>query len=307
MKRTIYPSALLLLFLLFSACGNSEPESGPAEVSDTYKQDVEDWYGDRIETLKEPTGWLRLAGMQILDDGENSFGSGQGQDVRFPEGTIPDHAGVFILKNGNVLMKSAEGVELIHDGEPVREMVIFNGEEAPAIQHGPLEWFVIQRQELIAIRLYNKENEKADNFDGFPRFPVDPEWHLNARFEPHPDSTTIPIANVLGQTDQVVSPGTLRFEVNSTDYTLDVLESSTGRFFVIVGDQTNQTDSYPAGRYMYVDPPGKDGRTIIDFNKLYNPPCAYTVYSTCQLPPPQNRLDLAITAGEKRPEKWKGL
>ncbi|NBC25949.1 MAG: DUF1684 domain-containing protein [Bacteroidetes bacterium] len=300
-------SLLLLIILSAAACSHSEPETGPAPVPENYEQELSSWQEDRIETLKEPTGWLRLAGMHILDEGENSFGSGSSRDVQFPDGTIPEYAGTFTLENGDVVMEAADGVDLIHNGEPVHKMTIFNGTDAPEIEHGPLVWFVIQRQDLIAIRLYNKDNEKADRFDGFPRFPVDPEWHLNARFEPHPDSATIPIANVLGQTDQVVSPGTLRFEVNGADYTLDVLESSTDQFFVIVGDETNQTDSYPAGRYMYVDPPKEDGRTIIDFNKLYNPPCAYTVYSTCQLPPRQNRLDLAISAGEKRPEEWKGL
>lgn len=302
-----YLSALLFISLIVLSCGQTQHELGPAPVSESYEDEVQSWYDERIETLKEPTGWLRLAGMYILEDGENRFGSGSNQDIQFPEGTIPAQAGTFIVEDGSVLMKAANGVELIHEGEQVSEMTIFDDGSAPEIQHGSLEWVVIQRQDLLAIRLYNKENEKADTFNGFPRYPVDAAWHLEARFEPHPENTTIPIANVLGQTDDVVSPGTLLFKVNGTHYTLDALESSTGRFFVIAGDETNQTETYQAGRYMYVDPPGENGMTIIDFNKVYNPPCSYNLYTTCQLPPPQNRLDLAITAGEKRPVEWEGL
>jgi len=292
--------------LLIISCTHSEKELGPAPVSDTYNQEIDSWVDDRIDTLKEPTGWMRLAGMFILEDGANSFGSGPDVDVQFPDGTIPDRAGTFYLQNGGVQINVADGVSITNGGEAVSDMLIFDGENAPVLEYGSLVWHVIQRQDLIAIRLYNKDNSKVDRFDGFERYPTDPKWHLAADFEPNPPGTTIPISNVLGQVDDTPIPGTLTFQYNSQTFTLEALEASDDRLFLIIGDETNQTESYQAGRYMYIDMPDESGRTIIDFNKIYNPPCAYTEYSTCQLPPPDNRLNLAITAGEKRPVNWSG-
>lgn len=300
-------SILLLSVLSMFACHDSPRESGQASVSENYEEEIQEWNAERIETLKDPTGWLRLAGMYILEEGENTFGSGVNQDLQFPEGTIPEHAGTFILNDGNVYMKAANGVDFSIEEEIVREITIYNGHDTPEIQYETLEWHVIKRQDLIAIRLYNKENKKADQFEGFDRYPVDSEWHLKARFIPNPENATIPITNVLGQTDEVKNPGTLIFEKDEKTFTLNALDIDNDRLFLIVGDQTNVTETYQAGRFIYVDYPDEDGYTIIDFNKIYNPPCAYNLFTTCQLPPPSNRLELAITAGELRPTGWEGL
>lgn len=300
-------SFILLFTIALISCSEPTQELGPEPVPENYEEEVSQWIDDRIETLKGPTGWLRLAGMYTLEEGENSFGSGSDRDVQFPEETIAERAGTFILDDNQVRMRVADGVEITAQNEPVTEMTIYDGEDAPEIQHGSLEWHVIQRQELIAIRLYNKENEKADQFDGFDRYPIDPEWHLKARFVTNPEDATIPITNVLGQTDDVRNPGTIIFEKEGKTYSLETLESSTGRLFLIVGDRTNLTETYQAGRFIYVDYPDESGYTTIDFNKIYNPPCAYNLHTTCQLPPSTNRLDLAITAGEKRPVDWDGL
>lgn len=298
---------LIAITLTLAACENPRDELGPAPVPENYEQQIQQWVDDRIETLKEPTGWLRLAGMYILDEGENSFGSGGDQDIHFPEGTIPEHAGVFILENGTVQMAAAEGMEFSIEGESVQNATIYDGKKAPEVNYGSLVWHVIERQDLIAIRLYNEENEQADQFEGFGRYPTDPGWRLIARYDANPEGTTIPITNVLGQTDEVSNPGTLTFKKDGETFSLEALYSATGRLFLIVGDRTNQTETYQAGRFIYVDYPDESSYTVIDFNKIYNPPCAYNLYTTCQLPPAANRLDLAITAGELRPVDWEGL
>lgn len=306
MLLRIYLFPFLLLPIIVTAC--SSPEPGPASFPENYHQELDSWKADRLESLTNPTGWMRLAGMYWLEEGEYSFGSGADQDVRFPEGTIPGHAGVFILDNNTVTMSVAEGVNITHNGETVDEMVIYDGEdEEPHLQYETLEWVVIERSGLIGVRLYNKENEKVNQFTGFETYPVDEKWYLNARFIPHEEDVTIPIVNILGQVDETPSPGKLEFVADGETYTLDALEGST-RMFLIVGDATNQAETYQAGRYIYVDYPEEGSEyTVIDFNKLYNPPCAYSAFTTCQLPPPQNRLDLAITAGEKRPVGWDGI
>ncbi len=299
----------LLFFVMFPflALSCNSDDLGPAPVGDDYPAEMEQWQENRIETLKEPTGWLRLAGMFFLNEGVNSFGGGDDQGVQFPDGTIPEHAGYFVMDNGMVTLKSAEGVEITHEGDVINEKVIFDGEEALDIEYESLEWLVIERDGEIAIRLFNKANEQADNFNGFPRYPLDPELKLKAKYIPNPENTTIPIINVLGQNVETPSPGKVEFKIGGKRYSVDALAGTT-RLFLIIGDETNQTESYQAGRYMYIDYPEEGSEyTVIDFNKIYNPPCAYSVYTTCQLPPPNNRLDVAIEAGEKRPVGWQGL
>ncbi len=303
MKRLF--ASILFLPLILIACNEQEP--GQADIPENYEQHIDEWKAERVNSLKEPTGWMRLAGMYWLDEGKKSFGSGSDQDIRFPEGTIPGHAGYFHLQNGEVRIISADGVELTHNGQPIGEKVIYDGEEALEIEHNSLLWHIIERADLIGIRLYNKENEKVDRFTGFESYPVDPEWRREAIFVPYPDGSTISIANILGQQEDVNSPGYIKFTINGETYTLDAIES-TEQMFIIVGDESNKTETYQAGRYMYIDYPEEgSNRTVIDFNKAYNPPCSYSQFTTCQLPPPQNRLDVEITAGELRPVGWDGI
>ena len=303
MKKNIL---FLVISMMVASCTSRVP--GQAELPDDYFDQVEEWKESRIESLTATTGWLRLAGMYWLNEGENSFGSSDEVDVRFPEGTIPGFAGTFILNaDGTVRMTIAEGVDVTFEDEPVSDMIVYDGEEAHNLEYGTLEWLVIVRDDLTAIRLYNKENKKADAFNGFPAYDVDPQWNREARYIPYPDGTTIPIVNVLGQQVDGTSPGRVEFTLNGTLYSLDALEGNN-RMFIILGDLSNRDETYQAGRYMYIDYP-EDGSelTVIDFNKAYNPPCAYSLYTTCQLPPIQNRLDVAIKAGEKRPVDWQGL
>ncbi len=297
---------MLASLLALVSCTSSIP--GQADIPDDYFDQVEEWKESRIESLTAPTGWLRLAGMYRLDEGENLFGSSEEADIRFPEGTIPGIAGSFTLnEDGTVHMKVNDGVEVTHEGEPVSEIILYDGDSFLHAEHGTLEWLVIVRDDITAIRLYNKENAQADAFTGFPSYEVDPQWNRKARYIPNPEGTTIPIINVLGQQENAASPGRVEFSVNGMLYTLDALEGNE-RMFIILGDLTNRDETYQAGRYMYIDYPEEGSHyTEIDFNKAYNPPCAYNLYTTCQLPPIQNRLDVAITAGEKRPVEWQGL
>ncbi len=303
MKSISYIS-IIAAFLILIGCEGKD--LGQAPVPDNYMETINEWKEYRIGVLTSPTDWLRLHGLYWLEEGENTFGSGEEQDFQFPEGKIPDHAGVFILENEQVTMQVAEGVIITHEGEPVDEMVIFDGENRPHLQHGDLEWFIDSRGDQHGVRLYNKDNPKADAFDGFPAYPVDPKWRLKANFIPNSDSTTITVDNVLGETVKRYSPGTVEFMIDGEIYTLDAFESRSG-LFLIFADETNKNETYQAGRYMIIPRPDENNKTIIDFNKAYNMPCAFNKFTTCQLPPPQNRLDVAITAGEKRPVEWKGL
>ncbi len=299
-------SGIVLLVVISLISGCSKNELGPAPVPDNYEEEISEWKEHRIDVLKGPTNWLRLDGIYWLEEGENSFGSGNDQDLQLPEGTIPEHAGVVILEDGIITMKTAAGVKITHEGEPVTEMVLFDGENRPRVEHEDLEWFIDTRGDQHGIRLYNKDNPKADAFEGFPAYPLDEKWHLKARFIPHTDSTTITVDNVIGEQVERFSPGKVEFAIDGEIFSLIAFEASSG-LFIIFADETNRTETYHAGRYMIIPFPDENGKTIIDFNKAYNPPCAFNVHTTCQLPPPQNRIDAAITAGEKHPIDWEGI
>lgn len=303
MKYTISALALLSLILLI---GCTESELGQAPVPDNYEETINEWKAYRIGVLKGPTDWLRLDGIYWLNEGENSFGSGSNQDLRFPEGSIPSHAGVAELNDGQVVMRVASGVVITHEGEAINEMALFDGENRPRVEHENLEWFIDSRGDQHGIRLYNKDNPKADAFEGFPFYPLDPSWHLKARFISNPDNTPISIINVQGEVVDRESPGSVEFEIEGVRYTLDAFEARSG-LYLIMADLTNRTETYQAGRYMIIPFPDDKGNTIIDFNKAYNMPCAFNKFTTCQLPPPQNRLTVAIPAGEKRPVDWSGI
>jgi len=299
---------LLMSMAILVACERTE--LGQAPIQEDFQEQVAEWKQERMESISDSTGWLRLAGMFWLEEGENSFGSSSEVDIQFPENTIVDRAGTFVFENGMVTMRVEEGVDITHEGESVNEITLYDGDEESEevrVEHGTLVWFVIIRDDITAIRLFNEENEKADAFTGFPAYPVDPEWTRTARYIPNPEGTTVPIVNVLGQQIDAVSPGKIEFTLEGERFTFDGIINST-QLFIIFSDGTNQEETYQTGRYVYVDYP-KEGSeyTVIDFNKAYNPPCAYNVFTTCQLPPQQNRLDIAINAGEKRPIDWKGL
>ena len=294
----------VIALLMFAGCMN--PEQGQAPLPEHYLESLREWKDYRVNVLKGPTNWLRLDGIYWLDEGENSFGSGDDQDLVFPEGTIPAHAGIMILANGIVTMIVADGITILHNGEPVSEMVIFDGENRERIQHEQLEWFIDSRGNNHGVRLYNKDNPKADAFEGFPSYPVKPEWHLKANFTANSDSILFTLDNVIGEEVERFSPGNVWFNVDGKRYTLITFEANSG-LFILFADRTNQMDTYHSGRYMIIPFPDENGNTIIDFNKAYNPPCAFNRFTTCQLPPPQNRLDIAIPAGEKRPVDWDGI
>ena len=205
--------------------------------------------------------------------------------------------------DGGVLVSEA----VVYDGEALAEAASAGLDaSAPRMFHGDLEFFVIKRGDMHMVRLYNYDNPAADRFEGFPMYPLDLKWRVEARFEPAEEGKTIRMVNILDQLSDEPVMGTYYFEVDGVEYSLDALEGSETRHFVIVGDESNRTETYQAGRYIYVDHPDEKGRTVFDFNMMYNPPCAFSAFTTCLLPPPQNRLSVVITAGELRPqEEWR--
>jgi uncharacterized protein (DUF1684 family) len=292
MRRCFVLIGALLIFSLVSQ--NSFSQS-------TYQKEIDDWHGKRLEGLKAENGWLNLVGLFWLDEGKNSFGSGKQNKLVFPEGSIEAEAGYFELTGGKVKLV-ATGKEAIKvNGRPATEAVIFSKDSIrrpPIVSTGNLKWTIIQRDDKIGVRLRDLKSLAVVMFKGVDRFPVDSVWRLPATLQANALPQTIAITNVLGQTSQQQSPGKLLFYINNRPYTLDALEEGK-ELFIIFGDATSGKTTYPAGRFLSVEKPGADGSTWIDFNKAYDPPCAFTPYATCPLPPKQNILPVAITAGEK--------
>ncbi len=296
-----YPFILIALTLLV-AC-NRSPEVGPAQLPSDYDTELAAFFANRHESLTKPNGWMRIAGMYWLNEGVNSFGSDSANNVVFPKDKISLNAGEFRVERDSVWMMPFPYDQFYVDQITLeQETLLYPTDPELRVQSGDLEWYIIKRGNLLGIRLYNADNSLVDGFEGFPRYPTNTDLYVKAELISQGVPDSIKIANILGQEEMTPSPGVLRFQIDGAEYRLSTLEGGD-RMFVIVGDLTNQDETYQAGRYLYVDmPPEGSTVTTIDFNKMYNPPCAYSAFTTCQLPPVHNRLDVKIEAGELRPQ-----
>jgi hypothetical protein len=285
---------------MLTACVKSIDQRENDFDSESYINEIKEWQMNRNDYQVSEKGWVNLAGLFWLHEGINSFGSANQNDLVFPEGKIPEQAGYFIVQGGTVSVKAAQGVTFRIDEKEISSAVLYHPDSAGrTMAYGPLRWFVIKRDNKLAIRLRDLDHPLLKEFKGIDFFPVDPAWRLEGHVEWADSSRTITITNVLGQTVQQRSVGTLVFTYKNKTYRLDALDEGNPEFFIIFGDETNARETYGAGRYLYVSLPDSAGRIILDFNKAYNPPCAFTEFATCPLPPRQNVLPFAITAGEK--------
>ncbi|MBO0951538.1 DUF1684 domain-containing protein [Fibrella forsythiae] len=268
----------------------------------SYREQLDSWHRQRVESLKGENGWLNLAGLLWLKEGTNRAGTDPGNELTFPSGKAPEQLGTFRLANGAVQFEAAPGAVVQADGQPVlATRTVFSPDltKPVTLSHGSLRWFVIKRGNRYALRLRDLASPLLTDFKGIDRFPVNESFRVSARLEQSTEARTIPILDVTGQTAQQPLAGTLVFTLDGKTQRLDAIGEGD-KLFILFGDATNTHDTYGSGRFLYVDKPGADGQTTIDFNQSINPPCAFTPYATCPLPPKQNRLALAIRAGEKR-------
>jgi uncharacterized protein len=271
-----------------------------AQDNAAYQKEIADWQAKRIRDLKAQNGWLNLVGLYWLQPGQNTFGTAGTNKIVFPAGAIANTAGSFERSGNTVKLTVANGVTITVNGKPVKEAVIYVNDSTrpPLVASGRLRWTVIRRDDKLGIRLRDTASALLTQFKGIDHFPVDTTWRIAATLKTTGQPGQIAIKNILGQISQQQTPGKLVFTIGATQYTLDALEEGD-ELFIIFGDATSGKSTYPSGRFLAVRKPGADGTTVIDFNKAYNPPCAFTNYATCPLPPPQNILPVAITAGEK--------
>jgi hypothetical protein len=261
------------------------------------------WEERRLQRLQSEDGWLTLVGLGWLKQGVNTAGSDGKSTVVFPEGA-PPNVGTFTRSGANVSFQPAPGVVVTRGGKPFAGGAVQTDQEGRAepdvFRLGRFRFHLIVRGDRVGVRIKNPESRARREFKGIPTYPPSARWRVVARWEPANPPTEIPVPNVLGEIDRSPSPGTAVFSVDGKEYRLTpVLEEGSPDLFFIFADETNRTETYGAGRFLYAEP-AKDGKVILDFNRAYNPPCAFSAFATCPLPPKQNRLALRVDAGEKR-------
>lgn len=264
-----------------------------------YEEEIKTWHQKRIESLKGENGWLNLAGLLWLKEGENKVGTAKTNDIILPAGKADAYVGSVLVVPNKIVFVSSGSTEVYSAGKLVKQLDVFPTEKPVILEHRDLRWTIIKRGEQFGVRLRDLNHPNLKSFKGVDTYPIDERWKIKAKFTPTLNKKT-PITNILGQTEDQDVLGVLSFEVNGKTYTLDALNGGQNKLFLIFSDQTNELETYHTGRFLTVDFPDKEGNVWIDFNKAINPPCAFTAYATCPLPPKQNRINASILAGEKR-------
>jgi uncharacterized protein len=268
-----------------------------------YYASIEQWRANRIARLTSETGWTTLVGLHWLSPGVNQLGSAP-TNTMIVTPKAPAHIGSITIADGAITLQADPAAGVTIDGKPVTAPVALIpdiDEGGPTIfKTGSVSYQVIRRNDRLGVRIKDSESEARKNFPGIEHYPVTPAFVVDAKFIPFPEPRRIAIPNILGITTMEDAPGVLSFELDGKTYELTpILEQGETDFFIIFRDRTSGKTTYPAGRFLYATPPGPDGIVRIDFNKAYNPPCAFTPFATCPLPPIQNRLPFAVEAGEK--------
>jgi uncharacterized protein (DUF1684 family) len=257
-----------------------------------------------MASLKREDGWLTLVGLFWLQEGSNRAGTDPKADrIVLPEGSAPKELGSLDLSGGVVTLRANPNVGLTVGGKPVTTMTLradADTDGPTVVERGRIRFYVIKRATRIGVRVKDSQSPVRLSFHGIDSYPIDAKWRFEARFDAYRPPKSVAVPNILGSIDDEKSPGAVVFAVGGHEYRLDaVTEEGTDELFLIFADATNGTETYGGGRFLYAKPPGPDGRTVVDFNKAYNPPCVFTPYATCPLPPRANRLPIGIEAGEK--------
>jgi hypothetical protein len=251
-----------------------------------YAREVEQYRAQREATLKQDDGWLTVVGLFRLKEGDNRVGSGESNEVALPS-PAPARVGKITFSKGQAIYY-AEG----RPGTVLRANL-------DVITVGNVKFFVIKRGDDFFIRVKDNNSKIRREFSGLKWFPVDTSWKIAAKFTPYDKPHTILFDSQNGVKQPMQSPGFVTFAREGKEYRLEPVWEDRELFFIF-RDATSNKSTYGAARFLYSAAAAKDGSVILDFNKAINPPCAFTAYATCPLPPPQNRLALAVTAGEKK-------
>jgi uncharacterized protein (DUF1684 family) len=274
-----------------------------------YVHQIEQWRADRVARLTAPDGWLSLIGLEWLHQGANRIGTAPDNDIVLKAG--PAHLGtVTLAADGQLRIVLEKGVGATVDGRAATEAAMVDdahaGDGAPTIvRFGSASFYVIDRDGRKALRVKDSAASTRTHFVGIDNYPIDPSWRIEADWVPFDPPQKLEIGSVIGTIDAVDVPGKAVFQRDGHRFELlPYQEEPGGELFFVIADRTSARETYGAARFFYAALPThgleQPGKVVLDFNKAYNPPCAFTEFATCPLAPPENRLDLAVTAGEKK-------
>jgi uncharacterized protein (DUF1684 family) len=301
-------TCLLLTAVLLAGCDRGTAQAddddvpAPQVAPATLVADEAQWRDGRREELLAEDGWTSLVGLHWLELRAHYIGSSPTSGIRLAMG--PPKLGLVQQEGGRVFFTPEQGVAVTSGDMPVAGRIELRDDHDAApgelrFDEGRGRLTLIRRGERRALRVKHADAPARASFGPIAYWPADASWVVEGRFIRHPEGRTIEIANIVGGVDAVPNPGVVEFRRAGIDYRLEALEGSEGGLFLILADRTSGHDSYGAGRYLDTAAPDAQGRVTLNFNRAYNPPCAFTPFATCPLPPPENRLDLAVTAGEK--------
>jgi uncharacterized protein (DUF1684 family) len=319
MSKLIGLSLVTLMALGLTACSN---EPSPDEVTENaaknaaqlaYEREVKKERNARLERLQRPAGWLSLVGMHWIEVGTTRVGRGDDNGTKLAVG--PARIGMLTLtKAGKITLQPERGSEITIDGKPASGGVqlLSDADVGPdgeptvvGFNKGDASFIVIKRGDRYALRVRDALAATRQNFPGIEYFDISKDYRFQANFIPHEAGKKIEIMNILGMVEQMANPGQVVFTKDGKEFRLEAVDEGDSRLFLIFADRTSGHETYSAARFLYAKNPGEKGITVVDFNLAYSPPCAFTTFSTCPTPPLQNRLDLRVEAGEKKPLKSK--
>jgi uncharacterized protein (DUF1684 family) len=295
----LYLAGVLLGATVATGVGVSQAGVGSDKM--THTQQIEAWRKQRVERLTAPNGWLSLVGLQWLKEGANKIGSAKDSDIVIA--SAASHLGTITLHGGKAeIALDARGGAWIDGARQAHAELQDDSTPKPTVvSFGTSMFYLVRRGDKLGLRIKNTEASTRVDFAGIDYFDIDPSWRIEAKWEAYDPPHEVQESNVIGQVDKVIVPGAAVFTRDGKTYRVEPVIETPGdkELFLVFSDKTSGKETYGAARFVYTEPP-KDGKVIIDFNKAYNPPCAFTPFATCPLPTEQNRLGTRVTAGEKK-------
>lgn len=303
MRSRVATVAITVSLLTFTTTAGGQSQ-------DVWRADLLKWRAQHAADLEKPENWLSLIGLEWLKEGDNTLGSDKSNTIVI-HASVPAHIAVIRLDQGKIIMHAPQGgfpKDLTINGKPAAEQALRPDDQPPrdTVRIGTVALIVLHRGDRYALRIWDSTNPNRVNFKGLHWYEPDPKFRVTAKWIPYTPMKQLNVPTILGTTLQQPSPGVAEFTFDGKQLRLEpVLESPDSKqLFFILRDTTSQTTTYGAGRFLYTGFPSngldKPGELVLDFNRMENPPCAYTPYATCPLPPKQNRIPVAIPAGEKR-------
>lgn len=308
-----WPFAAALLALSGTPVHANAAEPSPTQTAADFQSQHAQWVKKREAELTQPDGWTSLIGLHWVDGKQESVGGGEGNDIRLL--IAPDKLGKVEQRDGALFFSAVDGAKLTVDGKPLQGTVQLkpegkDGGTKLGYDDGKGQITVIDRQGRLALRVRHADSPDRLHFKGLDVFPADQQWQVKAHFVAHPPGTTIQISNIIGNVNETPNPGYVEFDKNGKTWRLEATGDPTKGLNFIFKDATSGKETYGVGRFLHTGPVAADNTVVVDFNRAYNPPCAFTQYATCPVPPPENRFvqkdgkgevaRLAVDAGEKK-------